>query len=86
MARFAGSGDYTVRGPRRWAMKMLAVILSRITRARLTDSTSGFRACGPRAIALSEPFMREVVANLDNDWTLTSDEVQRAIDRIETRK
>jgi hypothetical protein len=26
--------------------------------------------------------MRTVVANLDNDWTLTSDEVQRAIDKI----
>ncbi len=25
-----------------------------------------------RAIALSEPFMKSVVANLDNDWTLTS--------------
>lgn len=41
---------------------------------------------GPRAIALSEPFMREVVADLDNDWTLTSDQVQAAIDRIEARK
>ncbi len=38
---------------------------------------------GPRAIRLSEPFMRLVVADLDNDWTLTSDEVQRAIDTIE---
>jgi hypothetical protein len=28
-----------------------------------------------RAIALSEPFMRTVVANLDNDWVLTGDEV-----------
>lgn len=36
----------------------------------------------PRAIRLSEPFMRLVVADLDNDWTLTSDEVQRAIDQI----
>ena len=41
---------------------------------------------GPRAIALSEPFMREIVADLDNDWTLTSDQVQAAIDGIETRK
>lgn len=38
---------------------------------------------GPRAIALSERFMREVIADLDNDWVLTSDDVQRAIDRIE---
>src|SRR6202171_5121034 len=28
-----------------------------------------------RAIALSEPFMKEVVANLDNDWTLGSDAI-----------
>src|SRR5882757_7720700 len=28
-----------------------------------------------RAIALSEPFMTEVVANLDNDWTLGSDSI-----------
>lgn len=41
---------------------------------------------GPRAIALSEPFMREVVADLDNDWTLTSGQVQAAIDRIEASK
>ena len=28
-----------------------------------------------RAIRLSEPFMKEVVANLDNDWTLSSGEI-----------
>ena len=28
-----------------------------------------------RAIALSERFMKAVVANLDNDWTLDSDEI-----------
>jgi hypothetical protein len=28
-----------------------------------------------RALALSESFMKEVVANLDNDWRLTGDEV-----------
>lgn len=28
-----------------------------------------------RAIALSEPFMKGVVANLDNDWTLTGSEI-----------
>jgi hypothetical protein len=28
-----------------------------------------------RAIALSEPYMKEVVANLDNDWRLTGDDV-----------
>jgi len=28
-----------------------------------------------RAIALSEPYMKDVIANLDNDWRLTGDEV-----------
>ena len=28
-----------------------------------------------RAIALSEPYMKDVIANLDNDWKLTGDEV-----------
>jgi len=30
-----------------------------------------------RALQLSEPFMKAVIANLDNDWTLGSDEVDR---------
>lgn len=50
-ARFADVGDYDVRGPRRWAMIVLAKVLSRVTGTRLTDATSGFRAAGPRAIA-----------------------------------
>jgi Family of unknown function (DUF6166) len=32
-----------------------------------------------RAIKLSEPFMRRVIADLDNDWTLTAEEIERAI-------
>jgi hypothetical protein len=32
-----------------------------------------------RAIALCEPFMRSVIAELDNDWTLTGEQVERAI-------
>ncbi len=36
-----------------------------------------------RAIRLSEPFMRAIIANLDNDWTLTSGDVDVAIDDIE---
>ena len=32
-----------------------------------------------RALALSEPFMKKVIAELDNDWTLTDAEVERAI-------
>jgi len=49
-ARFAGSGEYVVRGPRQWAMRVLAHVMSRILGVRLNDSTSGFRAAGPAAI------------------------------------
>ncbi|MDY0908990.1 glycosyltransferase family 2 protein [Microbacterium sp. CFBP9034] len=49
-ARFADVGDYTVRGPRRWAMIFLARVMSRVSGVHLTDATSGFRAAGPRAI------------------------------------
>jgi len=51
-ARFSGHGAYSVRGPRRWAMGVLAVILSRIARTKLVDTTSGFRATNRRAIEL----------------------------------
>lgn len=51
-ARFAGTDDYGARGPRRWAMRLLARVLSRVCRAPLTDTTSGFRAADRRAIAL----------------------------------
>ena len=52
-ARFAREGDsYRVRGPRRWAMVLLAGVLSRIGRTRLTDTTSGFRVANRRAIAV----------------------------------
>lgn len=51
-ARMAGEGAYTVRGPRRWAMKLLSVVISRIAHTRLTDTTSGFKACDARAIDL----------------------------------
>lgn len=36
-----------------------------------------------RSIGLSERFMRKVVANLDNDWTLTGAEVEQAIGEID---
>lgn len=51
-ARFAGEGTYEVRGPRRWAMSVLSFVLSRIAGTRLTDTTSGLRASGPRAVAI----------------------------------
>lgn len=49
-ARFAEVGDYSVRGPRKWAMVLLARVVSRVGKHQLTDVTSGFRAAGPRAI------------------------------------
>lgn len=49
-ARFAGRGDYRVGGPRRWAMHLLALVVSRVAGTRLTDVTSGFRASNRRAI------------------------------------
>ncbi len=51
-ARFAGEGDYEAKGPRKWAMSFLAKVLSKTTHVQLTDTTSGFRAAGPRAIYL----------------------------------
>lgn len=51
-ARFAGEGDYEARGPRRWAMKALAAVIGAISGVKLTDATSGFKAMGPRAVAL----------------------------------
>lgn len=51
-ARFAGKGDYTVHGPRHWAMVMLSRVLSTVCHTRLTDTTSGFKLCGPKAIEL----------------------------------
>lgn len=51
-ARFAGEGDYTARGPRWWAMRMLSLVLGRMARTKLTDTTSGFRACGQPLIEM----------------------------------
>ena len=38
-----------------------------------------------RAIRLTEPFMKAVVANLDNDWQLTGAEIDAAIRGLEGR-
>lgn len=49
-ARFAEVGDYAVHGPRKWAMNVLAGVLSRLAKTQLTDVTSGFRAASEQAI------------------------------------
>lgn len=51
-ARFAGIGDYDARGPRRWAMRMLAWAVSAVAKRPLSDVTSGFKATGPAAVRL----------------------------------
>lgn len=51
-ARFAGKGNYSVKGPRAWAMKLLSRILSRLHKTKLTDTTSGFKLTNRKAIAL----------------------------------
>ena len=34
-----------------------------------------------RSVALSESFMKEVIANLDNDWRLTGDDIETYLRR-----
>jgi glycosyltransferase involved in cell wall biosynthesis len=51
-ARFAGEGSYQTSGPRRWAMWLLAKVLTRLAGTTLTDVTSGFRAANGRAVAV----------------------------------
>jgi hypothetical protein len=36
-----------------------------------------------RAIRLSEPFMKQIVADLDNDWQLTGAQIDAALNGIE---
>jgi glycosyltransferase involved in cell wall biosynthesis len=55
-ARFAGEGDYRVRGPRKWAISMLSGVISRLARQPLTDTTSGFRAANRRVAELFARF------------------------------
>lgn len=50
--RFHPTSTYEVRGPRRWAMKLLGYWLSRQARSTISDPTSGFRSAGPKAVQL----------------------------------
>jgi glycosyltransferase involved in cell wall biosynthesis len=50
-ARRFGADGYRVGRVRRWAMRVVAGLSSRLVGVRLTDATSGFRAFGPRAVA-----------------------------------
>lgn len=63
-ARFAGKGDYVASGPRWWAMRLLSMILTHVCGTPLTDTTSGFKLSGRRAISL---FSREYPAEYLGD-------------------
>jgi Family of unknown function (DUF6166) len=66
LKRFSPAGfewTYVGDGPRQLALALLA--------DHLGDDA--------KALALTENFMRDVVAELDNAWRLTSDELQMAI-------
>lgn len=69
LRRFSPFFEWTYEGdgPRQLALALLA--------DHLGD--------GARALALTEAFMREVVANLDNAWRMTSEEIDRAIAALE---
>lgn len=72
-ARFAGTGAYTVRGPRAWAMRLMSLVLSRLTNTRLTDTTSGFKMAGPRAVRLfADTFPEEYLGDTIEALVLAS--------------
>lgn len=37
---------------------------------------------GEKALALCEPFMKSVIAQLDNEWQLTSEDIDKALSNI----
>jgi glycosyltransferase involved in cell wall biosynthesis len=50
--RFSPGHTFRIGHVRRLAMRLIARSISRICGTRITDATSGFRASGPRAIAI----------------------------------
>ncbi|MGE3193635.1 MAG: glycosyltransferase family 2 protein [Microbacteriaceae bacterium] len=51
-SRFSGVGTYKSSAARRGVQRLIARVASVYARTRLTDATSGFRASGPRAVAV----------------------------------
>lgn len=51
-SRFAGESGYSMRGPRKWASKLFSFVLSKITKEKITDPTSGFKGYSKKAIKL----------------------------------
>lgn len=37
----------------------------------------------PTALRLAEPFMREIVANFDNEWEISQAQIQAAVDALD---
>ena len=73
LKRFTSGGfEWTYEGaePRQLALALLA--------HHLGDDQAALRLC--------EPFMRAVIANLENDWELTSQDIDEALGRLEGPK
>jgi glycosyltransferase involved in cell wall biosynthesis len=51
-SRFLGAGSYRAPFARRVGIRVFSSVVSAIVRVKVTDTTSGFRAAGPEAIAL----------------------------------
>jgi hypothetical protein len=71
--RFSPAGfewTYVGDGPRQLALALLA--------DHLGDPQ--------RALALTEPFMRTVVSELDNAWRMTEAEIDEALSRMERKR
>ncbi len=41
---------------------------------------------GSQAIELCDPFMRRVIANLENDWVMTGQDIDEALKEFQTTK
>ena len=51
-SRWLGRGDYSAAKSRRVGMRLLSILVSLRSGQRFSDTTSGFRAVGPRALQL----------------------------------
>lgn len=73
-SRFAGGKTYRVSILRKLAMSLLKLAVSRHTGKKLSDVTSGFRAAGPKAIALfAEDYPAEYLADTVESLILAAD-------------
>ena len=51
-------------------------------RRRVVNQMADHLGDDQEALRLTDPFMRAVVANLENDWELTSSDIDEALARI----